>query len=589
MRINQPVTQREYPFPTGQSLISVTDPKGRITYCNGAFVDVSGFSREELLGQPHNLVRHPDMPAEAFRDMWDTIASGLPWTGLVKNRRKDGDHYWVQANATPMRDGDRIVGFLSVRTAPSPGAVQAAEQLYARMREEAQHGRLVHVLRRGAVRRADWAGRLAGWLRPGAGARLLGLQAALALLVVGTSAFGGVAAAAAAALAGGAAVAWLSLRTTLGAIGPSVADANRLASGDLSQAVSEGAGGTIGELQQALRQLSVNLRAVVHDTRSEVQQVEHASREIAAGADDLSGRTESQAGSLEETAASMEQINSTVQNSAVAATEGARLATQTTDIAQRSHAAVQAVAETMSDIAESSRRIGEIVHVIEGVAFQTNILALNAAVEAARAGEQGRGFAVVAAEVRSLAQRTTVAAKEIRQLIAESAERVDNGARRTQDAQERMAEALAAVGKVSHTLESISAAAAEQQNGIAQINEAVSHMDGITQQNAAMVEQLAASSTGLSSQVESVSNSMRLFRLRAGEASMAEQDAVAMRREARQSAAPTAAGLTPKPAPAPRAAAAPRPAPRAAAKPTRAAPAPAPAVATTADDDWTEI
>jgi aerotaxis receptor len=212
------------------------------------------------------------------------------------------------------------------------------------------------------------------------------------------------------------------------------------------------------------------------------------------------------------------------------------------------------------------------VHVIEGVAFQTNILALNAAVEAARAGEQGRGFAVVAAEVRSLAQRTTVAAKEIRQLIADSAGRVGDGARRTQDAQQRMAEALAAVGKVSHTLESISTAAAEQQNGIAQINEAVSHMDGITQQNAAMVEQLAASSTGLSSQVESVSNSMRLFRLRAGEASMAEQDAVAMRREARQAAAP----------PQPTGAVPPRP------KPARAAPAPA-AAATAAADEWSEI
>ena len=575
MRNNQPVSQREYPFPSGQSLISVTDLKGRIMFCNGAFIEVSGFSRDELLGQPHNLVRHPDMPSEAFRDMWATIESGLPWTGLVKNRRKDGDHYWVQANATPMRDGDRIVGFLSVRTEPSREAVQAAEQLYATMRAEAQQGRLVHVLHRGAVRRTDWAGRAAQWLRLGTGGRLVALQAALGLLVVGAAALGGVAAAAAVAAIGGGFVAWLSLRTTLGAIGVSVADANRLASGDLSHAVSEGAGGTIGELQQALRQLSVNLRAVVSDTRREVQQVEHAAREIAAGADDLSGRTESQAGSLEETAASMEQINSTVQNSAAAAVEGARLAAQTTDIAQRSHAAVQAVAETMNDIAESSRRIGEIVHVIEGVAFQTNILALNAAVEAARAGEQGRGFAVVAAEVRSLAQRTTVAAKEIRQLIADSAGRVDNGARRTQDAQQRMAEALAAVGKVSHTLESISTAAAEQQNGIAQINEAVSHMDGITQQNAAMVEQLAASSTGLSSQVESVSNSMRLFRLRAGEASMAEQDAVAMRREMRQAAAPA------KPAPRP------APAPRSAAKPARAAPAPV--AATTADDEWTEI
>jgi aerotaxis receptor len=587
MRDNQPVTQREYPFPSGQSLISVTDLKGRITYCNAAFIEVSGFSRDELLGQPHNLVRHPDMPGEAFRDMWATIEAGLPWTGLVKNRRKNGDHYWVQANATPMKDGERIVGFLSVRTEPSREAVQAIEPLYATMRDEAARGRLVHVLDRGAVRRTDLAGRLRQGLRLGVGARLAALQLGLAAAIVVAQWAAGLPAAVAVALLGGAGAAWLSLRTTLGAIEPTVVDAYRMASGDLSKPVTEGADGRVGELQQALRQLAVNLRAVVRDTRTEVEQVEHAAREISAGAHDLSGRTESQAGSLEETAASMEQINSTVQNSAAAATEGSRLAGQTTEVSQRSHTAVQAVADTMGGIADSSRRIGEIVHVIEGVAFQTNILALNAAVEAARAGEQGRGFAVVASEVRSLAQRTTVAAKEIKQLIAESAERVEVGARRTRDAQERMAEALAAVGQVSHTLQAISTAAAEQQNGIAQINEAVSHMDGLTQQNAAMVEQLAASSSGLSTQVESVNNSMRLFRLQPDDVTVAERDAVALRREARAGqAAPAPQG--PQAANAAKAAKAASSATPALA---RRAPTPAPSAALrrVEEDDWAEI
>jgi aerotaxis receptor len=555
MRTNLPITQREYPFPSGESLISVTDLKGRITYCNAAFVEVSGYSREELLGQPHNLVRHPDMPAEAFRDMWATIEAGLPWTGLVKNRRKDGDHYWVKANATPMKDGERIVGFLSVRTEAARDAIQAAEALYATLRAEAEQGRLVHVLRHGAVQRADWAGRLARALRPGVAGRITATQLLLAAAVLGGHALGGLPLAAGVALLGGIGAAWLVQRTALGGIAPTLADAYRMASGDFSQPVTEGAEGQVGEIQQALRQLSVNLRAVVRDTRSEVGRVEAASREIAAGAVDLSGRTESQAGSLEQTAASMEEINSTVQNSAAAAEEGAQLATQTTEVSQRSHAAVQAVAATMGGIAESSRRIGEIVHVIEGVAFQTNILALNAAVEAARAGEQGRGFAVVAAEVRSLAQRTTVAAKEIRQLIAESAERVDVGSQRSAEAQARMGEALAAVDRVGHTLAAISTAAAEQQNGIAQINEAVSHMDGLTQQNAALVEELAASSTGLSAQVESVNNSMRLFRLEPGDVTVAERDAVSLRREAR-------AAVGPVPATAP---AASRPAPRASA------------------------
>jgi aerotaxis receptor len=575
MRTNLPITQREYAFPSGESLISVTDLKGRITYCNAAFVTVSGYGREELMGQPHNLVRHPDMPAEAFRDMWATIEAGLPWTGYVKNRRKDGDHYWVKANATPMKHGERIVGYLSVRTEAPREAIEAAEALYTTMRAEAEQGRLVHRLHRGAVQRTDWPGRLARALRPGVASRLVAVQLLLAGAVLGAQALAGLPLAAAVALLGGLAAAWAAQRITLGPIEPTLVDAYRMASGDLSQPVGEGAEGPVGELQQALRQLAVNLRAVVRDTRAEVGRVEAAAREIAAGAVDLSARTESQAGSLEETAASMEQINSTVQNSAAAAQEGAQLATQTTDVSQRSHAAVQAVADTMGGIAESSRRIGEIVHVIEGVAFQTNILALNAAVEAARAGEQGRGFAVVAAEVRSLAQRTTVAAKEIRQLIADSAERVEVGTQRTGDAQARMAEALAAVDRVSHTLAAISTAAAEQQNGIAQINEAVSHMDGLTQQNAALVEELAASSTGLSTQVESVNNSMRMFRLEAGDVTVAEQDAVSMRREARQAQPAQAA---------------PKAAIKAAPTPPRSAPpAPAARAATVADSEWAEI
>ncbi|MFN8893630.1 MAG: methyl-accepting chemotaxis protein, partial [Betaproteobacteria bacterium] len=367
-------------------------------------------------------------------------------------------------------------------------------------------------------------------------------------------------------------------RWTLGRLGSEPKDVveavGAVARGDLVQARLSGSLAR-GSVMAALADMSARLSDAVVAVRSGADSVAMSSKEIADGNADLSQRTEEQAAALQQTAASMEELGATVRRNAENSRDADRLAVEASDVAGRAGDAVERVVQVMQGIDESSRRISEIITVIDGIAFQTNILALNAAVEAARAGEQGRGFAVVAAEVRSLAQRTTVAAKEIRQLIADSAERVDNGARRTQDAQQRMAEALAAVGKVSHTLESISTAAAEQQNGIAQINEAVSHMDGITQQNAAMVEQLAASSTGLSSQVESVSNSMRLFRLRAGEASMAEQDAVAMRREMRQAAAPA------KPAPRP------APAPRSAAKPARAAPAPV--AATTADDEWTEI
>ena len=151
MRNNQPVTNNEYLVPDGEMLVSVTDVKGRITYCNPVFVAVSGYAAHELMGQPHNIVRHPDMPEEAFRDLWATVQAGRPWTGLVKNRRKNGDFYWVQANAAPLMDGDRITGYLSVRGVPDRASVQAAEALYATLRAEAARGSLVHVLRHGRV------------------------------------------------------------------------------------------------------------------------------------------------------------------------------------------------------------------------------------------------------------------------------------------------------------------------------------------------------------------------------------------------------------------------------------------------------
>jgi len=160
MRSNLPVTQREYSFPSDQTLVSVTDLKGRIVYCNAPFVAVSGFTREELMGQPHNLVRHPDMPSEAFRDMWETMESGKPWSGLVKNRRKDGDHYWVMANATPIQREGKAVGYLSVRVAPDRQQVAEIEPVYARMREQAESGHATLGLHHGKLVNRSLLGKL---------------------------------------------------------------------------------------------------------------------------------------------------------------------------------------------------------------------------------------------------------------------------------------------------------------------------------------------------------------------------------------------------------------------------------------------
>ena len=531
MRRNLPVTQNGYDFPADQTLISVTDLKGRITYCNANFVAVSGFTREELMGQPHNLVRHPDVPAEAFRDLWDTIGKGQPWTAVIKNRRKNGDHYWVRANATPVRSGDRTVGYLSVRTKPEAEEVVAAEQMYAKMRAEAESGKLIHRLHRGQLIRTDFLGSLLRILRPGLRGQVALLAAWAAAGPLACALLGAPwAVTVAATLATVASAAWLCVGVTLRPLGGVIDTANLIASGDLAGKVEVDGSGEIQRLKLALALMAVSVRTVVRDVRDEVHNLRGASQEIAAGNMDMSRRTEVQASSLEQTASSMEEINGTTQQTTQLARDGAHAARGTSSVARRSHEAVLAVAQTMQEISESSRRIGDIIQVIEGVAFQTNILALNAAVEAARAGEQGRGFAVVAAEVRALAQRTTAAAKEIRTLIEESRTRVDAGTSRTADARSRMDEAMHSVEQVAGVLEDISHATGEQSTGVAKISTSLVDLDSITQQNAAMVEQLAAAARSMDHQVQQVYDSIRIFRLTETDVSLAEADAVALRK-----------------------------------------------------------
>ncbi|MFT7775243.1 methyl-accepting chemotaxis protein [Roseateles sp.] len=587
MRSNLPVTKNSYAFPADQTLISITDLKGRITYCNTNFVTVSGFTNTELMGQPHNIVRHPDMPEEAFRDLWATIEGGLPWTALVKNRRKNGDYYWVRANATPVRDGDRIVGYLSVRTKPTDQEVRDSELLYAKMNAEAAAGRRVHVLHRGELRRVDLVGRLLHALRPQLRGQIIwltALAAASPLLAAwaGAPLWGLLLAA----LLGTAVASVGLLASAVYPLGDVIAMANQLAGGDLTRNVAVTGRGEIGRLQLALAQLTVSVRTVVRDVRHEVANLLGGAQEIASGNQDLSARTESQASSLEQTAAAMDQIGGTVRQTSQLAGEGAQLARDTGSVAQRSQDAVHSVVDTMQEIAESSRRIGDIIQVIEGVAFQTNILALNAAVEAARAGEQGRGFAVVASEVRALAQRTAGAAKEIRALIEESRIRVEAGGQRAGDAKLRMDEVTEVVARVTRVLEQIDSAAREQSIGVGQVGESVQHLDSITQQNAAMVEQLAAAASALNSQVGQVHNAIRVFRLTDKDKSLAEVDAVELRKQSRDEASHVPAPAATRP-PAKAKAGPPATILRRPAAPRSVAAPPSPVQASNAhDDDW---
>ncbi|CDM24841.1 Methyl-accepting chemotaxis protein I [Castellaniella defragrans 65Phen] len=291
---------------------------------------------------------------------------------------------------------------------------------------------------------------------------------------------------------------------------------DRIAAGDLTEPIHVPSRNEIGVLYLAMQRMQESLVRMVSSVRSGVGEIRLGAQEIFAGNTDLSSRTEQQAASLQQTAASMEQLASTVRQNSDNAAQADQLAKTAADVAQRGGAAVTSVAETMAGITQSSGKIGEIVSVIDGIAFQTNILALNAAVEAARAGEQGKGFAVVAGEVRSLAQRSAQAAKEIKGLIDDSVVRVREGSERVQDAGRIMSEIVRSVQGVTAIMNEISSASREQADGISQINAAVNDMDHVVQQNAALVQEAASAAGSLQDQAEQLGMAVAAFRLQEG-------------------------------------------------------------------------
>ena len=307
---------------------------------------------------------------------------------------------------------------------------------------------------------------------------------------------------------------------------------NRMAAGDLT-GTADGHAPT--GVERALYQLKVNLRVIAGDAQAQVEQMRASTREIASGNLDLSARTESQAANVEQTAATIEQITGAVRGSAEAAAGAAGLAEQACAHTRETLASVDEVARGMQEIARSSARIGEIISLIEGIAFRTNLLALNAAVEAARAGEQGRGFAVVASEVRALAGQTTRAASEVKALIEQSAASVEAGGRMTALTCERIEAAARSVDRVLAVVQEISVSAREQLAGISQVNEAVSQLDALTQQNASLVEQTAAASMALQQQADQVVAAFGILHL--DHLERPQPDAVELRRAARAHAA----------------------------------------------------
>ncbi len=513
MRNNVPVTSHEYELSDDATLMSTTDAQSRITYANAAFVEASGFALDELEGEPHNIVRHPEMPQEAFADMWATLKGGEPWTAIVQNRRKNGDHYWVRANATPIARGGRTVGYMSVRTKPSREEVAAAQALYAAMREGRAGNRALH---KGVLVRTGWLRWTSALKTMSVRWRIRSASIALLPVLVGAAAAGAQSGIGLAVFAALAAVALCCTSLYLEAqLARPLEHLRRhaldVASGQGRQAEELGRVDEIGMTLRTVNQLGLMFRWLVDDVSEQVRQVQQSINEFAQGNVDLSSRTEQAASSVQQTASSMTQMTSTVKSNAETAAAANQLSSTASKSATAGGQAVSEVVHTMNDITNSSRKIADIIGVIDGIAFQTNILALNAAVEAARAGEQGRGFAVVAGEVRSLAQRSALAAKEIKMLIDASVAKVESGSKLVDDAGRTMDDIVAQVKRVSDLIAEISSATNEQSAGVVQVDRAVSELDNITQQNAALVEQSTAALASLRQQATRLVDAVGVF------------------------------------------------------------------------------
>lgn len=479
------VTQRDYALDDETTLMSTTDLQSHITHANDTFVKVSGYRLEELTGQPHNRVRHPDMPKAAFADMWATLQQGEPWSGIVKNRRKNGDHYWVRANAAPMVRNGKISGYMSIRTKAQPEEIAAAEPLYKALNE----GSSTKQIRKGLVVSKRWWGKLPGmalrwrvrslmallWLLLSAsllatGSHWLALGVSTLMLLVAT-----------------AFIEWQIVRPV-----ENVArQALNVATGERNSVTHLNRSDELGLILRSVGQLGLMCRWLIHDVSGQVASVRQGSETLAQGNNDLNERTRQTVENVQQTVTTMNQMAASVQNNAETATAADKLSNAASAAATDGGQAMQTVVKTMDDIADSTQRIGSITKLINDIAFQTNILALNAAVEAARAGEQGKGFAVVAGEVRHLASRSASAANDIRKLIDASASKVQSGAEQVHAAGKTMDDIVSQVRNVTGLIAQISLSTSEQAAGLSDLTRAVAELDAITQKNAGLVEESA--------------------------------------------------------------------------------------------------
>jgi aerotaxis receptor len=500
----------------GDVLISKTDLTSRITYANQRFIDISGYAYAELHGSLHNIVRHPDMPAIVFADMWHDLQNGHYWTGVVRNRRKDGSHYWVRANVVPVRNQGTVTGYVSIRVKANETEIAHAAKVY----QSLQQGEKRYVVKHGTAYRRG----LTRWLLPARSspgnqdqrAAITSVAIALAVAAMGasvtmtpptwwTAALGIVMG------IGLGAHHWLSHRRQVRfmelvadfslqlAAGNLTAQPGNVGRSDINHTLN-----TMGFMRQSLEALITSISHRVEVVRPSVTDLAHSNHAMAS-------RIEQQASAVQQTAASTEQISSTVAQSA----ENAQLASQASlsnvEEVERGHRTVAQLNQAIANMTQQTQNMAGMVESIDKIAFQTNLLALNASVEAARAGEHGRGFSVVAQEVRGLAEQSAKAAKQVQVMISQAQTSVKSGCTNADEAAAVMESIREASYRVNDLMGEISAATQEQNVGVQQISRAINEIEHATQDSAACMQHYNLSASSLNTEINGLAHSTFAF------------------------------------------------------------------------------